>query len=185
MSPNSDIPALLHGRHGVPTEAEDYIRAHGIERIACRLLEELYREREKVDNQRRESRVPEHHKQWAYLLQAYCRKHDYAAPAELMKLTFEVLDLAERKPAPELLQELELPAGIRDHVRFLEASRRDGEADAAESSLSVKALASDLGVSRDTIRRWRQHPQYRSRRAFAAQSIRYWQDLYSREHPTK
>ncbi|SEO92554.1 hypothetical protein [Aquisalimonas asiatica] len=175
MNRDSTIPSLLHGPDGIGGELRQYVQTHGVEAIACRLLRELDNERQKVDHQRRESRVPEHIKQWAYVLQAYCRRHRYQPPTELMELTFEALELVEQKPAADLTQRLRLPAGVRDRPGFIEASRRDGEADAAGSPLSVKALADDLGVSRDTIRRWRERPEYNARREFAAMSLRYWQ----------
>ena len=58
--------------------------------------------------------------------------------------------------------------GINKIDAFLEAALLDGEADASGDTLSERWLAKHVGVSRATLRKWRGHQNYQSRRRFVA-----------------
>lgn len=171
-----NIPPLFHSP--VPGELENYIRgqeaeatgeptplntfmAKGVERIAYRLLHHG---------------CDEELKSWTYALHAYCRKYNEPAPDVLLRLTFAALGCREHAPAPAVSRALGLVDDVRKMPAFLEAAAMDGEADAADEPLSVNALATRMSVTRDTVRHWRDHPRYQSRRAFAEMACRYWRE---------
>ena len=194
MSIDDEVPELLWGRSGVPGEFSAYVRRRaaevtsddapqpgkfaqtGVDRIAEEMRADLIADRERLQPRGRHEhpRVPERIKQLLYLLHAYCYQHQQPAPASLLRLTFDALDL-QRGRASEALHQIsashpglpDLP-GVTDAAAFLDAAARDGEADAAGKALSIKKAANAAEVARDTIRRWRQYPAYKRRREFTA-----------------
>lgn len=181
------IPALFHS--AVPWELESYIRGQqrnateqplnafapeGVKRIAGQLLEEVAEGRHAAESQGVPPQVGEHVRSWTYALHAYCHKYNEPAPDELLQLTFAALECREFAPAPAVSRALNLPDDIRNMPAFSEAAAIDGEADAAGQPLSVNALSKRMGIMRDTVRRWREHPRYQSRRALAEMAARHW-----------
>jgi hypothetical protein len=144
----------------------------GVERIARSLIEYIDNDRSRAELRGEPPHVPDHVKSWCYALHAYCHKYNEPAPEALVTLTFGALGCREAAPAPAVSKALCLVDDIRNMPAFLEAALLDGEADAAGDPLSVNALANITGISRDTVRRWRERPAYQHRRSFAAWAAR-------------
>lgn len=87
--------------------------------------------------------------------------------AEAIDVALGVISPHSGKPIPSaiVLKRFGLPI-VDDFVGFLEAARLDGNGDAAGMPLSQRELARLVGNAPSTIRRWREMPQYISRRKF-------------------
>lgn len=188
-----------YGRGGVPGEFRDYITSRDIEALHARgeavalprpggfrkagvcaiasdLLEQLaqLRARRASAGPGRTSyetngKATHDIRCQLYLLHAYCAHWRQAAPEELLKLTFEVMELSEQRPSKDISQLTGTEMHQVENVAaFLEASALDGEADAAGREISVSELAREVGVTRPTVRKWRLMDSYRRRQAFAA-----------------
>lgn len=189
---SAEIPKLLHGWLGVPLEVEIYLRSQmegeaggrcppnefagsGVSLVARRLLLELEQHQNESLNRAGTNanraelpRLPVYVANWVYLLHCYCQKFDRPAPAALLRLTFAALGCHEQKISPRIIDEVGLPGDVSRLDKFAMAAALDGEADSIGEELSVSHLARECDTSRDTIRRWRQHPRYQQRRAFTA-----------------
>ncbi|RVC93867.1 MAG: hypothetical protein EOS66_02300 [Mesorhizobium sp.] len=146
-------------------------QGEGVECIASELLTKL-RETRKSSTQSPKAtghspRLSGEIANWVYILHAYCADEKSPAPAALLWLTFESLDLVENRPTAEFADKFKLPKVKHIHA-FLEAAALDGEADANGKTLTLSDLERTLGVARQTLRDWRRMPQYRSRREFVA-----------------
>lgn len=186
MTERNEPPRLFAwGDHGVPGEFEGYLgdletsarwdggerdfAAEGVQVAANETLARLREETDQfIDAKGHPPKLSHEIRSMLYLLHAYCAKWNKPAPPALLWLTLETLGLKEGRPAPEVERLLRLDVGIIDREAFHQASALDGEADAAGQTLSISELARKVGVSRATVRRWREMRGYRSRRDFVA-----------------
>ena len=184
---NNSPRLFVWGEDGIPGEFKAYVSSMGVGggswkyqlagvvNITEKLRLSVKNDRQKfLENKEGLPKLSHHERSLVFMLHAYCAHHGQPVPSELLWLTFEALELREGEPAPVLEQVLGVPAGIDRMAEFFDASRLDGEADAGDRPLTVSALARLVSVSRDTIRRWRETPGYKSRRRMAAQAMRYW-----------
>lgn len=193
--PHIDEPPELFawGRHGgVPGEFKSFIQGadraarmergdvslvqnhfarEGVVRVANDYLRQLRtKKRAKTIDKKTPLKVNHVTSSMIYMLHAYCAECKQPAPPALLWLTFEAMGLRERRPASELEELLGVPTKPDDMANFFEAAKREGEADAAGTELSVKLLAKELGVPRTSLERWRGSSYYQVHRAFAAGS---------------
>ncbi len=182
------------GREGVPGEIEQYIRQIGtaarldrgedvsgvqntsyseigVEQLADSLLADLRSDRSEARGKKAHFPKLSHEiASWCFMLHAYCAKHKAPAPQKLLWLTFEALSLKEGQPSRALERNLGLPENISNLSAYLDAAALDGEADAAGAPISLLALEKRTGISRQTLRRWREMRTYQQRRKVVAWS---------------
>jgi len=191
----SKIPRLFAwGDDGIPGEFKIYLKSisgedglsqvdfmrEGVVQLAQEyyaLLEkekEAFAERDPAGRLYASPKISHQIRGIVYLLHAYCAQCNAPAPAELLRLTFEVLDLQEKSPPIEIVELLHdkisnvIPVGTEKLSAFITASALDGEADARGEELNASQMARAVGVQRGTIRDWRQMEEYKSRRRWAA-----------------
>jgi hypothetical protein len=180
MKPNR--PPMPHlfawGEDGIPGEFKAFVAGHGegggssnyqaagVERLAESVRDQIRLARQSFVRKSGESlpRLSHYQRSMIYMLQAYCAHHGKPAPSDLLWLMFDALELQPEKPAASLEEEIKVVSGV-DVSRFLKASLLDGQAVARGEELSGRALAELVGVSRDTIKRWRAMKEYKDRRA--------------------
>jgi hypothetical protein len=137
----------------------------GVMRLAEELIAQLLVEKEQFRKTKgHPAKLSHRMATLIYMLHCYCAEWKAPAPAALLRLTFEAMDLQEERPAREVEKMLGIPVGIKNMRAFLDAAALDGEADTAGRKIDLLALERAVGVSRQTIRRWRQMKQYKSRR---------------------
>lgn len=165
-----------YGRGGLPGEFDLWLDQDGAvedlaREIIARWLE--WAETHYLRGRRRlaDSQLPEL-ATLASILVRYHAKHGKAPSFTVAFAIDHVLGLIIPKsgnPRPDrsVLRRVGLP--VVEKVReFLDAARLDGEADAKGEVISERGLAKSLGVSRDTVGRWRNWPEYKRRREAVA-----------------
>ncbi len=120
------------------------------------------------------SKVPAVIADWTFALVSFCALYGRPVPMALLWLVFDALGLSEGRPSPAMLGQLVGLEGVDQVEKFVDAARRDGTADRERTPLSAYALARAVDVTRDTVQRWRQRPQYQQLRRRVAASDSSW-----------
>lgn len=153
-----------------------------VEAIANRVLADVRRDREQFKQAKgHPPKLTNEAATWTYMLLAYCTLWRKPPPPALMWLLFETLGLREGHPAPEVARTINVIEGVDKIDAFRAASMIDGEADAADVALSLSELSRRVGVSRQTLRRWRTMQEYIAVRDVTAVScgkMSPWADLW-------
>ena len=163
-----------YGHRGLPGEIDDFLSRKGaVEDLARKIITSwrIWAEANQVRGHRRvaDSQLNEIGTLASILIRFHVRNSlvptDYVAHA--IDHALGVVN-AHSKPLPhaKVLAMFDIPA-VDEMESFLLASRLDGEADRKQRPKSVNALATECGVQRSTIRRWREMPQYVRRRSIA------------------
>ncbi len=161
-----------YGRQGLPGEIDLWLDRDGAvedlaQEIIARWLEWAEQHHARGRRRSAEGQLSEI-ATLAAILVRYHAKHQ-KAPSSMVAFALEhVLGLINPKsgnplPSPAVLKRFGLPV-VDKLDKFLEASRLEGEADALGEVLSDRALAKRIGVSRDTVARWHDMPEYQRRR---------------------
>jgi hypothetical protein len=138
-------------------EGVDWICQDLLGKLRSRIAADKAKLPPKSQVKRRQPELTDEMKVWLYGLHAYCAEWKQCAPDLLLRLTFDALGLAEGR----------FLAGVEsDPDAWLEAAALDGEAEADGTTLTATELGQKVGVSRDTISRWRKTKEYQGRRAY-------------------
>lgn len=158
--------AYAGGDGQAPKVNHRHFHREAVEEIAGRLLTAVHKgERLDKRNERRFVATG-YQKSWAFMLLSYCRRHHQSIPPRTMDLTFSAIGLTSLLPSAHLLDDLGLTSDIENPENAAKAAELDGCADAIGKSWSENALAKKLGVSRPSIKRWRERDDYKRARAY-------------------
>jgi hypothetical protein len=175
----NEFNAFPYGRQGLPSDIDLWIaREGGAEAIAESIIAECkqWSDGKARGPHRLSDAALSQLRTKIYLLVEFHRKEGKVPPRVVTDALAFVLGLVSPKTLEPVLSDLvlkeaRLPA-VRKPEAFLEASRLDGEADAAGVTISVSKLAGLVRVERATITSWRSTREYSDRRKFVAATVK-------------